>query len=166
MITTITITIDHDELQLDKETALSIKRLTGPSLTCATPYDRQALVAVLVDYLRDDAVIVEHTTSWVAGWNTPGYLPDNEPVSFTSFHNACSYLVDELEAVARERRDASAACGGDAMRELNRQVRDYECAMEYVTKQSCTVSDGQAPAEPFFVTVGNYVWWVAREEQS
>lgn len=34
---------------------------------------------------------------WVAGWNTPGYLPWNEPDEFETWTDARDYLVAELD---------------------------------------------------------------------
>lgn len=35
--------------------------------------------------------------SWVAGWNMPGYLPENEPAMFDTWGEAHAYIVWELE---------------------------------------------------------------------
>jgi hypothetical protein len=34
---------------------------------------------------------------FVAGWNMPGYMPDNEPAAFETFGDAQEYLADEIK---------------------------------------------------------------------
>jgi len=36
-------------------------------------------------------------SKWTAGWNMPGYLPESDPVSFDTWHEAHAYVVDSLE---------------------------------------------------------------------
>lgn len=37
---------------------------------------------------------------WVAGWNMPGYMPEEPFAEFDTFEEARDYVVDELERVA------------------------------------------------------------------
>jgi len=39
----------------------------------------------------------EKVEQWVAGYNMPGYMPDNEPAVFESFDDAKSYILETLE---------------------------------------------------------------------
>jgi len=45
---------------------------------------------------------------YVAGFNRPGYLPESEPVEFSSFDAAKAYLIDEIK-----RAEDSAGEAGD-----------------------------------------------------
>jgi hypothetical protein len=50
--------------------------------------------------------IAEHYVSdidvWSAGWNMPGYMPDNPPALFLGWDQARDYLVEELERALEE----------------------------------------------------------------
>jgi hypothetical protein len=37
------------------------------------------------------------STTYVAGWNTPGYLPEMEPAEFDNTPDAFAYLITEVE---------------------------------------------------------------------
>ncbi len=39
---------------------------------------------------------IHPTPAYVVGWNTPGYLPDGEPIECETFDDAKRYLIDEL----------------------------------------------------------------------
>ena len=39
---------------------------------------------------------------WVAGYNMPGYMPDNEPASFETWEEAKAYLVETVKTFADE----------------------------------------------------------------
>lgn len=44
--------------------------------------------------------------NYVAGWNIPGYLPENEPAEFKTFEEAKNYIVEELFRYMHELYDA------------------------------------------------------------
>jgi hypothetical protein len=36
-------------------------------------------------------------TTWVAGWNMPGYLPESDPEGFDTWGEAHAYIVESVE---------------------------------------------------------------------
>lgn len=44
---------------------------------------------------------------WIAGWNMPGYMPDNEPASFESFEDAKAYIIETLKRFEDEDAETS-----------------------------------------------------------
>ena len=51
-------------------------------------------------------------TTYVAGWNMPGYLPDMEPACFDTAAEAWEWLRDEAQHCADELRIDAAMVGG------------------------------------------------------
>lgn len=72
---------------------------------------------------------------WVAGYNMPGYMPDNEPVEFDTREEACSYIADLLSDFAfdsdtEEQSDETTAiveAYRDASHVFLRAERDCDC---------------------------------------
>ena len=42
----------------------------------------------------------EERKPWIAGWNLPGYMPDNEPAGFSTWNDARDYISEELREYA------------------------------------------------------------------
>lgn len=81
---------------------------------------------------------------WSAGWNVPGYLPDEEPAHFASWWAAYNYLSDEL---------ARAADDYETFDKIDQRVVD-----QFVRSQEvlAATKDG----ESVHVRIGNYLWWI------
>lgn len=47
----------------------------------------------------------EMRTPWAAGWNMPGYMPDNEPAAFADWSDAQTYILGELHRYLDETDD-------------------------------------------------------------
>lgn len=85
-----------------------------------------------------------------AGWNMPGYMPDNEPADFESFEDAREYIADEIEREAdqideaREMVDtedgSDDAAEAQALRDAAKEIRD---------------GDGELG-----ITLGQYHYWI------
>jgi hypothetical protein len=93
---------------------------------------------------------------WVAGWNMPGYLPENDPAEFKTWEEARSYLMSELNTVS-DQEDYDDSDGGPtetymqalrALRELdpNDEGSHVWHAVNYARYQS--------------TPVGGYVYWI------
>ena len=105
-------------------------------------------------YRGDAAITITEQRGWKAGWNVPGYLPDDEPGTFDTWESACGSLVEELERACDDRQssadtEAKAADIRDMYHDAIAQVR---AAVE------------GAESTPFWVKCGKYVWWVAQEQ--
>lgn len=97
--------------------------------------------AVNVDYDRlEELRTLRNTPRFVAGWNMPWLMPDDEPASFDDAEDAKRYIINEMkyaEDYAEDEDTATALCH----------------AAEVVNLES----------EEFGVTVAGYHYWVTRE---
>jgi hypothetical protein len=75
---------------------------------------------------------------FVAGWNMPGYMPDNEPASFETFEDAQAYIREEIERQAEE------------------QETEFPDALERLDESE----------SEFGETVGNYHYWITDTQAS
>ena len=48
---------------------------------------------------------------WIAGWNLPGYLPDNPPAVFETEEEANAYIKDERESADEMYAEAASESG-------------------------------------------------------
>lgn len=63
----------------------------------------EMVAAVDVDYDRLQELRDKRSAGhYVAGWNMPGYMPDNEPISLDDAEAAREYLAEEIETQADE----------------------------------------------------------------
>ena len=46
-----------------------------------------------MSYVHDDLELEVPSTRFIAGMNTPGYIPDNEPVEFEILDDAKHYII-------------------------------------------------------------------------
>jgi hypothetical protein len=53
------------------------------------------------------------TNQWVAGWNMPGYLPDNQPEVFDSFEDAQEWLAEQITEFVQDITDNQSAAVAD-----------------------------------------------------
>jgi hypothetical protein len=89
----------------------------------------------------------------LAGWNMPGYMPDNEPADFETFEGARNYIAEELENVIESLY--TGVLGDKTADEAEREAAlteeaSLKEAIEYVRRQS-----GE-----FGFTVGKYHYFV------
>lgn len=93
--------------------------------------------------------MTECESNWVAGWNIPGFLPDEEAAYFPTFEEAAAYIVDELERADEDLGEEQGTSGQyqAAIETLNAMRGSFEAA--YQTNQS-----------HFYARVGAYVWWI------
>lgn len=141
MKTTITITINHDGMTGEQSAA--VKLLSSRQLATPQAVAQMTLTKMLAK--SNTSIEVVHAAGWVAGWNVPGYLPVDTPQIFDDYVDACAYLIDELER-------------GKEQEDLSSFVAMYDGAVSAVASRCA--------AEPtaFWYTVGDHVWWVAREQ--
>lgn len=92
-----------------------------------------------LEELRDMA----KTPRYVAGWNRPGYMPDNPPSEFDDVDDARNYVADEMERHKGE--------SGDFGNERNIEVSD-------AAVDECRNGEGEYGA-----TFGNYHYFVTRD---
>lgn len=105
-----------------------------------------AMVAALnVDYARlEELRDLRNTPRFVAGWNMPGYMPDEEPASFEDCTDARGYIVNEMEAYA-----GMIAC-------------DIGFG-HLVDPLLAAAAEVRAGSGELGVTVGNYHYWITRD---
>jgi hypothetical protein len=85
----------------------------------------------------------ESRKPWAAGWNMPGYMPDNEPAGFATWEEARDYLVSELERAAEESED---------------EASEYaEAAARFA---------GLPDESGIGETIGAYHWWVTEAAEN
>lgn len=77
---------------------------------------------------------------YVAGWNQPGYLPDDEVAEFDTFDEAKRYIIGEIEYMSEDA-------------ETEEDSETYSSIAEDVNLES----------GPFSIMVGDWAFWVARE---
>lgn len=81
---------------------------------------------------------------YVAGWNMPGCLCDNEPAEFKTFYEAQSYIVEEMLRYLHELYDIECL--------TDRQAEDAEAEVLELKKLEY----------PFTHKMGQYIFWVQR----
>lgn len=97
-----------------------------------------------VDWDEIASAFIDEIEVYSAGWNMPGFMPDNAPSLFLDFDEARDSIADEIERAAEE-LDITEENEPD-------EVKEYADAEENVRKQK-----GE-----FSVTVGKYAYWVAK----
>lgn len=106
------------------------------------------LTADLID-VRDIIARVEElretATPWGAGFNMPGYMPDNDPGAFATWEEARDSLAEDMERFAEE--DAESA-------QPEEQSDDFAEAVKRLRALT--------PGEEFGETVGPYHYWLSR----
>jgi hypothetical protein len=86
--------------------------------------------------------VTDEVDIWVAGWNMPGYMPDNPPFLFVDWDNARDYLAEEMERALDEMGEGAEDPG-------------YAEAAEYlVHKLPGNAEYGQ--------TIGAYHWFLTK----
>lgn len=75
---------------------------------------------------------------FVAGWNMPGYMPDNEPAAFETFEDAQAYIREEIKRHAEE------------------QETEFPDALERLDESE----------DEFGETVGKYHFWITDTKES
>ncbi|MGZ6199169.1 MAG: hypothetical protein ACXWNL_16155 [Vulcanimicrobiaceae bacterium] len=63
---------------------------------------------------------------WAAGWNMPGYMPDNPPAIFETWEEARDYIVAELESV-KDNAEENAA-DADSIADLDSTIARLNAA--------------------------------------
>ena len=73
------------------------------------PLSEVRVIIARVEELRE-----QRTERWVAGWNMPGYLPDNTPEEFGNAEDAKQYIIETVKRAEDETEDETEAetlCG-------------------------------------------------------
>lgn len=84
---------------------------------------------------------------FAAGWNMPGYMPDNDPVTFETWQDAADYIVGEIERAFDEIENPT-----------EEQAEDFEAA-----KSAAEDSDA---VKGFGLTCGQYHYWITESAQA
>lgn len=151
MITTLTFTIDHAALTVDA--ADTLLRVTKQALSSGSY--APATWGAVVEAVRQssvDCITIKREAGWIAGWNIPGYLPDDEPQAFATFAEAHDYLIEELNR-GMECRLGDLTSSDDSKAAGIRAV--YTNALKRL---------GEQPAgTDTWVQCGKHVWWLRRE---
>lgn len=100
----------------------------------------------MVDWREIAEHHVDSVELYAAGWNMPGYMPDETPALFTDLETARSYIEEELERAADDYGNA------DAEGERDENAKIYEDALAALG----------AERGEFSVQVGAHVWWVTK----
>ena len=77
---------------------------------------------------------------WTAGWNMPGYLPEADPATFDTWHEAHAYIVGEVDRAWDEAEDEGT-------------FLDAHTSLHVVTTD-----------QPYTVIAGDYAYWVVAAE--
>jgi hypothetical protein len=103
----------------------------------------RAKVAHLGDCLgEDDEADDAEKMRFVAGWNMPGYMPDNAPEEFATFDEAKRYIIDAIKRAEDDTEDEA-------------EAEELAAFAEDVNLQS----------SPFGATCGNYHYFVSAIEE-
>jgi hypothetical protein len=115
---------------------------------CASSALAEMVAAVDVDYDRLQELRDMHRAGvYVAGWNMPGYLPDNEPARFDDADDARQYLAEELENTADQIDDEDM---GDPRR------ADWRAIAADLRAQ-----DFEGSAAEWGQTIGTWHYWIS-----
>lgn len=152
MITTITITIDHDKLS-NPRTSNSVQRRISPYNLCHPGNGAISDLSEAMEQLGPQCVKIEHAMGWVSGWNIPGCLPEEDTIKAQTFGEACDHLIESLTSARIEH--------AAQVPNPNNTIAMYDEAIAQVRRQTAFE---EHEAEPFWLRVGNYAWWVAREQ--
>ena len=93
-----------------------------------------------VDWREIGAAFVDEVEVWSAGWNMPGYMPDNTPALFTDCDTARGYIADEIDSASEQEDDENFAA--------------------VLTADAETVRNGKGELG---VTLGSYHYWITKE---
>ena len=79
---------------------------------------------------------------WIAGYNMPGFMPDNDPCGFASFEDAREYIVGELKREIDQHEDEES----DEIKDLEEAIRRIEAM--------------QSDESEYGETVGKWHYWI------
>lgn len=104
-----------------------------------------AMVAALdVDYERlEELRELAKTPRYVAGWNSSGYLPDNEPAEFDDADDARAYLAQEMRSDAENLTDGiDPECLSDDVSHIPARIDELNEAAETLCHLQQTTGAG------------------------
>jgi len=101
---------------------------------------------------------------WVAGWNIPGYMPDEEPRTFDTREEAVAHLDDELERALQDRLELHEATVEPTEHDRHARWLDRRDVIKNTYNRALDALRGASSSGPFWVQCGNHVWWVAEEQ--
>lgn len=163
MITTITFTFDHALMHPDAAERLRAD-VTPESLAEDTAGAWSSLRNAVFDKEGARSIKLETEHGWVAGWNIPGCLPDEEPQLFAEFADACDYLAEELERGRDDRCAREPSMSQEELRKLRQLEQEYDEAAAQVRGKMNDAIAQPDEANPFWLALRQHVWWVAREQ--
>jgi hypothetical protein len=94
--------------------------------------------------------LTESRKPFYAGWNMPGYMPDNEAARFASFEDAAAYLAEEM---ARECEDSAQDLMDDNT--AAEKIADLESAQGRLAEEK---------GPEYGETVGQYHYFIGHDE--
>lgn len=109
---------------------------------------------------------------WIAGYNMPGYMPDNEPAEFETFDEAKRYIIgmmkefeeqdyDRIGELRRERREWP----GDDWEDKNPVLAaELETLDDKATEYCHGAEQVNLCSSAFSHRLGDYVFWVTEGE--
>lgn len=95
------------------------------------------------DILERLEELTESKRAYAAGWNMPGYMPDNEPARFETWEEARDYIADELNRAADECSES-----------------DRETYASLYKSGAESLSAMDTPKDGFGRTLGQWHWWI------
>lgn len=113
----------------------------------------------------------EPTTVWVAGYNMPGYMPDNEPAEFDSFDEAKAHIIfmmkqfedddhDRINGLQAERREWP---GDDWEARHPAHAAELETLDDKATEYCHGAESINLCSSEFSHRFGDYVFWVTKD---
>jgi hypothetical protein len=104
----------------------------------------------------------ENGRPFVAGWNMPGYLPDNEPATFDTFKEACEYILGEIDREIDDKTESLIDAAGDEEREeINENIADLTRVTEELSAITAAGFEGNVA---WGHTVGRYHYWITAND--
>lgn len=122
---------------------------------------KRLVMALSVDYDRlEELKTQRNENAWLAGWNMPGYMPDNGPCTFETAEEARKYIAEEMERVAEELEEQAGAINdedGDSLDAADLYVSAQELRD---TAEAIALDARHSNATEFGQTVGKWHYWV------
>lgn len=113
---------------------------------------------------------------WIAGYNMPGYLPDNEPAEFGTFDEAKRYIIglmkqfedDDLDRISELQRERQAWISPTGETNWDNTYPVLAAELKTLEDKATEYCHGAEQvnlcSSEFSVHWGDYVFWVTEGE--
>jgi hypothetical protein len=104
--------------------------------------------------------LTESRKPFYAGWNMPGYMPDNEPARFQTWEDAREYIVGEMESFADQNDQQSGGNPGETSDDVDAR---NACTAE-LRARAAAIRDMEEPKMGYGETIGAYHYFIDKDE--